>query len=132
MKMLNFWRSTFDDWLNSLAEDAGADFRDNTSLIDFVEDKSEGKIIVKILAEGKPKEVKARYLIGADGMLSRVRRRLRPQDFNGKAFRSLKLLKQQRLKTTFCCKPCSNRTRHPTTHNHYIILIQPRITQSVS
>ena len=28
---------------------------------------------------------KARYLIGADGMLSRVRRKLRPQDFDGKA-----------------------------------------------
>jgi flavin-dependent dehydrogenase len=28
---------------------------------------------------------KARYLIGADGMLSKVRRRLRPQDFGRKA-----------------------------------------------
>ncbi|MEN3016306.1 MAG: FAD-dependent oxidoreductase [Candidatus Methanosuratincola petrocarbonis] len=36
MKMLNFWRSTFDSWLNMLAADAGADFRDNASLIDFV------------------------------------------------------------------------------------------------
>ncbi|MEM2954047.1 MAG: NAD(P)/FAD-dependent oxidoreductase [Candidatus Bathyarchaeia archaeon] len=84
MKMLNFWRSTFDSWLNSLAVDAGADFRDNTSLIDFVEDKS-GEIIVKMSAEGERKEVKARYLIGADGMLSRVRRKLRPQDFERKA-----------------------------------------------
>jgi geranylgeranyl reductase family protein len=85
MKMLNFWRSTFDSWLNSLAANAGADFRDNTSLIDFVEDKIEDKIIVKVSAEGKQEEVKARYLIGADGMLSRVRRKLRPQDFDGKA-----------------------------------------------
>ena len=84
MKMLNFWRSIFDSWLNSLAADAGADFRDNTSLIDFVEDKSGDKIIVKVSAEGKQEEVKARYLIGADGMLSRVRRKLRPQDFDGK------------------------------------------------
>jgi geranylgeranyl reductase family protein len=84
MKMLNFWRSIFDSWLNSLASDAGADFHDNTSLIDFVEDKSEDKIIVKVSAEGKQEEVKARYLIGADGMLSRVRRKLRPQDFDGK------------------------------------------------
>ena len=84
MKMLNFWRSIFDSWLNSLASDAGADFHDNTSLIDFVEDKSGDKIIVKVSAEGKQEEVKARYLIGADGMLSRVRRKLRPQDFDGK------------------------------------------------
>ena len=85
MKMLNFWRSIFDSWLNSLAEDAGADFRDSTSLTDFIEDKSGGKIIVKTLAGGKTEEVKTRYLIGADGMLSRVRRKLRPQDFNRKA-----------------------------------------------
>jgi len=85
MKMLNFWRSTFDSWLNSLAADAGADFRDNTSLIDFVEDENEDKIIVKVSAEGKQEEVKARYLIGADGMLSKVRRKLRPQDFDKKA-----------------------------------------------
>jgi geranylgeranyl reductase family protein len=84
MKMLNFWRSIFDSWLNSLAADAGADFHDNTSLIDFVEDKSEDKIIVKVSAEGKQEEVKARYLIGADGILSRVRRKTRPQDFDKK------------------------------------------------
>ncbi|MEM2946668.1 MAG: NAD(P)/FAD-dependent oxidoreductase [Candidatus Bathyarchaeia archaeon] len=85
MEMLNFWRSTFDSWLNSLAAVAGADFHDNTSLIDFAEDKSEGKIIVKMSVEGERKEIKARYLIGADGMLSRVRRKLRPQDFERKA-----------------------------------------------
>jgi len=85
MKMLNFWRSIFDSWLNSLAADAGADFRDNASLIDFVEDKSEDKIIVKVSAEGRQEEVKARYLIGADGMLSRIRRKMQPQDFDKKA-----------------------------------------------
>jgi len=50
------------------------------SLIDFVEDK----IIVKVSAGGKQEEVKARYLIGADGMLSKVRRKMRPQDFDKK------------------------------------------------
>ncbi|MEM2920943.1 MAG: NAD(P)/FAD-dependent oxidoreductase [Candidatus Bathyarchaeia archaeon] len=85
MRMLNFWRSTFDGWLNSLAMDAGADFRDNTSLIDFVEDKIESKIIVKVSSENRHNEVKTRYLIGADGMLSQVRKKLRPQDFDKKA-----------------------------------------------
>ncbi|MBO3799440.1 MAG: NAD(P)/FAD-dependent oxidoreductase [Candidatus Brockarchaeota archaeon] len=85
MKMLNFWRSTFDSWLNSLAADAGADFQDNTPLVDFVQDESGGKITVKVSVEGEHREVKARYLIGADGMLSRVRRKLRPQDFDRKA-----------------------------------------------
>lgn len=85
MKMLNFWRSTFDSWLNSLAADAGADFRDNTSLIDFVEDRDEGRIIIKLSAEGKQEEIKTRFLIGADGMRSKVRKKLRPEDFDRKA-----------------------------------------------
>jgi len=85
MKMLNFYRSTIDSWLNSLAADAGADFHDNTSLVDFVESRSEDRIIVKLSLEGRREEVKTRYLIGADGMLSKVRRRLRPQDFDRKA-----------------------------------------------
>ncbi len=83
MKMLNFWRSTFDSWLNSLAADAGVDFRDSTSLIDFVEGND--RIIVKLAMENRRFEVKARYLIGADGMLSKIRRKMRPQDFDKKA-----------------------------------------------
>ncbi|MEM2793946.1 MAG: FAD-dependent monooxygenase, partial [Candidatus Methanomethylicia archaeon] len=74
IRMLNFWRSTFDSWLNSLAVDAGVEFHDNTSLIDFTKNKGEDKINVKISVEGKHREVKTRYLIGADGMLSKVRR----------------------------------------------------------
>lgn len=85
MKMLNFWRSTFDSWLNSLAVDAGAEFYDNTSLIDFVEDKSGEKVFIKVSMNGEHKEVKARYLIDADGVLSKVRRKLRSQDFYRKA-----------------------------------------------
>jgi flavin-dependent dehydrogenase len=83
MNMLNFWRSTFDSWLNLLAANAGVDFHDNTSLIDFVESKD--RIIVKIATENMHSEVKARYLIGADGMLSKIRRKLRPKDFDKKA-----------------------------------------------
>ncbi len=83
MKMLNFWRSTFDSWLNSLAADSGADFRDNTSLTDFT--KEENKISVKLVSGDMVYEVKTRYLISADGMFSRVRRKMRPQDFDRKA-----------------------------------------------
>jgi len=58
MKMLNFWRSTFDRWLNDLAIEAGAEFQDETSLTDFQKDgewlKSEvsgknGKVEVKLV-----------------------------------------------------------------------------------
>lgn len=82
MGMLNFWRSTFDSWLNSLAMDAGAEFRDETSLTDFI--KNEDGVIVKISTGNTHEEVKAHYLIGADGMLSTVRKKLRPQDFDRK------------------------------------------------
>jgi len=83
MGMLNFWRSTLDRWLNSLAVEAGADFYDETSLTDFI--TNDDGLIAKISTGNTHKEFKSRYLIGADGMLSTVRRKLRPQDFDRKA-----------------------------------------------
>jgi flavin-dependent dehydrogenase len=83
MEMLNFWRDVFDSWLNSLAADAGAEFFDHTRVIDFMDD--EACVSVKLLTQNTVKEVRARYLIGADGMLSTIRRRLRPQDFDRRA-----------------------------------------------
>ena len=85
MKMLNFWRSTLDSWLNSLAIDAGADFLDETRLVDFQQD--EEWITTRVLGkDGVNNEVRAHYLIVADGLFSRIRRKLRPQDFEKKAF----------------------------------------------
>jgi len=83
MKMLNFWRSTFDSWLNSLAADSGAEFQDNTSLVDL--NKHEQGISIKLASNDTQSEVKARYLIAADGMRSKVRKILRPEDFEKKA-----------------------------------------------
>lgn len=79
MGMLNFWRSTFDSWLNQLAVKAGAMFWDETRLVDFEleEDTIRARIKVKDIED----TVKTRYLIGADGLRSDVRRKLRPQDF---------------------------------------------------
>ncbi len=79
MKMLNFWRSKLDRWLNDLAVDAGADFRDQTTLLDF--SRKNGLIKLKIATEKGLNEVCARYLVAADGIHSRVRRRLRAEDF---------------------------------------------------
>jgi len=83
MKMLNFWRSTFDRWLNDLAIEAGAEFQDETSLTDFQKDGEWMKL--EISGKNGKLEVKTRYLIGADGMLSRIRQKLRPGDFASKA-----------------------------------------------
>jgi len=83
MKMLNFWRSTFDYWLNSLAIEAGAHFMDECRLLDFNE---EGEYTtVGIVGRDGERQLKTRYLIGADGMKSTIRRKLRPQDFKRNA-----------------------------------------------
>jgi len=83
MRMLNFWRSTFDSWLNSLAVNAGAEFRDEVL---FTGIKEDGKAITARCTTRNSKfEVKTRYLIAADGLLSGIRKKLRPEDFYKKA-----------------------------------------------
>ena len=83
MRMLNFWRSTFDSWLNSLAVYAGAEFRDEVLFNDVMED---GEFMTaKLSTRSSSFEAKARYLIAADGLLSGIRKKLRPGDFHAKA-----------------------------------------------
>ena len=82
MKMLNFWRSTFDSWLNQLAIEEGADFQDNTSLVDF--QKIPKGINITIAKEGANQQLTASFLIGADGMLSKIRKKLQPDYFSNK------------------------------------------------
>ena len=79
MRMLNFWRSTLDRWLNEVAEEAGATFEDETRLMAVT--PSATGISLRLRTHGQDREVRARYLIAADGLYSRVRKRMRPQDF---------------------------------------------------
>jgi len=79
MSMLNFWRSTFDSWLNKVAVSAGATFWDETKLTDV--DGDGQNINLKLLSPDGERLVQTRYVVGADGMNSTVRRRLRPNDF---------------------------------------------------
>jgi flavin-dependent dehydrogenase len=83
MKMLNFWRSTFDSWLNSLAAEAGADFRDEAQLLDFEEDGT--GLTLRIQVKDGVWQVHSRYLIAADGLTSRIRKKIRPEDFQKRA-----------------------------------------------
>jgi len=83
MKVLNFWRSTFDRWLNDLAVEEGAVFQDETRMIDF-EHAGDG-IRVRLQTGTDSREVLARYLIAADGMSSRIRKTLHPDDYMQKA-----------------------------------------------
>jgi geranylgeranyl reductase family protein len=82
MGMLNFWRSTFDGWLNSVAAKHGAEFQDEASLLDFREE--EGSVVVKVAGASGEREVATRYLVGADGMSSGIRRKLRPEHFGNR------------------------------------------------
>ncbi len=83
MKMLNFWRSTLDSWLNGLAAAAGADFQDQTRLLDFRQD--DGGVALHLRADQQDRQARTRYLIAADGLYSRVRKQLRPADFGARA-----------------------------------------------
>ncbi|UNC93393.1 NAD(P)/FAD-dependent oxidoreductase [Candidatus Contubernalis alkaliaceticus] len=59
-------RSEFDAFLTQKAREAGADLKDNTRLLDF---KEEGQKIVLNTSQG---QLTCRFLVGADGVYSRV------------------------------------------------------------
>lgn len=83
MKMLNFERKTFDSWLNSEAMKAGAEFRDETSLEDFYDE--EGAMAVRLQGKCNLEEViRTKYLIDAEGTMSKIRMKLRPADYEMK------------------------------------------------
>jgi len=84
-KAFNYMRKTFDNWLNILAQESGAEFRDQCEFLDFEEGSDD--VIVTIQSKGKePEQIKARYAIDATGLSSLpLRRKLRPQDFGEKA-----------------------------------------------
>jgi flavin-dependent dehydrogenase len=83
MKVLNFWRSTFDRWLNDLAVEEGAIFQDKTRLVDF--EQVEDGYQLQLQSGTKSSEVFTRYLIAADGMSSKIRKKLRPDHYLQKA-----------------------------------------------
>ena len=79
-KMFNFMRDTFDDWLNQVAISYGAEFRDQCTLVDW--DVMEDYVIVTISDKDKNTEkIKTKYLIDATGMNSKIRKKMRPKDY---------------------------------------------------
>jgi flavin-dependent dehydrogenase len=84
-KMLNFTRIVFDDWLNKVAISAGAEFRDTVLFLNYREQG--GRYIVRIKQRGrKEEEIKCTYLIAADGLMSKIRRKITPEHFLEKPF----------------------------------------------
>ncbi len=83
--MLNFMRKPFDDWLNTVAKEHGAEFRDECEYVGHEE--THDHVIVTLRTGGNPdseERVKARYLIDASGLMPVIRRKLRPADFSDK------------------------------------------------
>lgn len=74
-RLLNLNRDLFDQWLCRAAEDSGVKVLYETELLDFQRTES-----IRILAKNEEGliELESRYLIGADGVSSRVRRQLHP------------------------------------------------------
>lgn len=75
-RFLNVRRALFDEWLLQSAEGGGALVWYNSRFMDFQEGE---RIKVLVMAEGREIELKTCFLIGADGVHSKVRRRLYPR-----------------------------------------------------
>jgi len=86
-KMLNFTRDVFDYWLNEVAMEAGAEFRDGVRCRGF-ERVDDGFIVSLNPMQKEPEKVKTKYLIAADGLFSIIRKKMRPQDYYGKGERA--------------------------------------------
>jgi flavin-dependent dehydrogenase len=67
------WRRDFDYWLNQGAKDKGVEIRDEVKVTSVIQQEDECRVRL-----GK-RELRARFVIGADGVLSRVRSSLFPE-----------------------------------------------------
>lgn len=74
--IINVWRGELDYWMNQKAKKAGVELWDETMALDVIE-SNEG-VIVKITRGGEEQEIRARFVIGADGSASYVRKSLFP------------------------------------------------------
>ncbi|MHA1802157.1 MAG: NAD(P)/FAD-dependent oxidoreductase, partial [Candidatus Heimdallarchaeaceae archaeon] len=84
MKMLNFMRKPFDDWLNIIAQEAGAEFRDEI-VCQSVEEKDDSVIVSLVDKSKKTTEYQCRYFVDATGLRPKIRAQLRPEDFSSKS-----------------------------------------------
>ena len=77
--MYSFMRDVFDDYLNQVAQDKGAIFRDECSYAGHEE--VDGGVNVDLNVNGEVEKLSCSYLIDASGLRPVIRRKLRPDDF---------------------------------------------------
>ncbi len=70
-RLINVDRSAFNEWLRSEADDRGVKVMYNARLVGFEHYRRE--VLVKVKRGGKVERLAARFLIGADGALSKTR-----------------------------------------------------------
>lgn len=70
---LNVWRNSFDKWLCDKAEAAGTEIRDDTTVLDCVE--NEGIVTVSLKGINKYTE-SARYVVDCEGAVGYIKRKL--------------------------------------------------------
>lgn len=74
--IINVWRGALDYWMNQKAKGAKVELWDETIALDVIEGNDE--VIVKIRRSGEEQEIRARFVVGADGSASCVRKSLFP------------------------------------------------------
>jgi geranylgeranyl reductase family protein len=74
-RLLNVNRDRFDQWLLQIAESSGVNVLYGTKFIDY---QNEGTFRVRARQNDRVTEIQSRFLIGADGVFSRVRNQLYP------------------------------------------------------
>ncbi len=81
-KMFNFMRKPFDDWLNIIAQDAGAEFIDECVCQSVEEKDGYNKVTLVKTKEKETVNLTAKYVIDASGLRPKLRNQIRPQDFS--------------------------------------------------
>ena len=71
------WRRDLDFWMNQRAEEEGVEIWDRTRCLGVTQTENQCRLTVKKGEEGQ--ELKAKFIIGADGATSRVRKSLFPE-----------------------------------------------------
>jgi len=75
-KITNTWRKELDYWMNRKAQEAGAEIWEE-ALVTDITPENEGNTL-KIKRSREEQEVRARFVIGADGAASVIRKRIFP------------------------------------------------------
>ncbi len=82
--VLNVTRRAFDGWLASCAADRGAEILGDSQIVGY--SATEDRVEVDLRTPSGTRQVTARWLVGGDGIYSKVRELLRPRPLANRAY----------------------------------------------